>query len=240
MLDVFFISYDEPYADQNFEKLREIAPHAKRVHGVTGIFEAHKECAKLSRTTHLYVVDADCLIDDKFEFDFIPRKNVEVWSEVVETDCVFTWRSRNPINDLLYGYGAVKLFPRDKLLNATHWKVDMTTTIGCPFVPKFQISNVTAFNTDPFNTWKSAFRECTKLASAIIPNSDNVDNEYRLQIWKTRGSDRPFGKYAIDGANQGADFGTHYKNNIAALNMINDFEWLKAQFELTYGGADDE
>ena len=40
-------------------------------------------------------------------------------------------------------------------------------TLGC-LVPKVQVSNITAFNTDPFNTWRSAFRECTKLASAII------------------------------------------------------------------------
>ena len=47
------------------------------------------------------------------------------------------------------------------------------------FVPMFQISNTTAFNTTPFDAWKSAFRECTKLASSIIPNNDNTDNEYR-------------------------------------------------------------
>ena len=141
------------------------------------------------------------------------------------------WRSRNPVNDLLYGYGGAKLFPRKALRDAEEWNIDMTTTLGCPFVPKFQVSNVTAFNTDPFNTWRSAFRECTKLASAIIPNGDNTDNEYRLNVWQNKGEKRPFGAYALLGARQGADFGSQYKDDLKTLNLINDFEWLKDTFD---------
>jgi hypothetical protein len=117
------------------------------------------------------------------------------------------------------------------MLKAKKWNVDMTTTIGCPFVPKFQISNITAFNTNPFETWKSAFRECAKLASSIIPNGDNIDNEYRLDIWCSRGKDRPYGEYCIMGANQGKEFGMHYRNDLKALRKINDFDWLRTQFD---------
>jgi len=230
MLDVFFLSYDEPFADENFELLKLFAPHAKRVHGIKGIFEAHKECAKQSKTGHFYVCDADCLVEEEFTFKFKPDKNRFAYPNTPETDCVYTWRSRNPVNDLIYGYGAVKLFPKKNLMEAEHWNIDMTTTIGAPFVPKFQISNVTAFNTDPFNTWKSAFRECTKLASAIIPNADNTDNEYRLKVWCERGEKRDYGKYAMLGAQQGKDFGEYYCNDIDALKLINDFQWLREQF----------
>ena len=90
---------------------------------------------------------------------------------------------------------------------------------------------VTAFNTDPFNTWKSAFRECTKLASAIIPNGDNTDNEYRLKVWCERGLKREYGKYSIMGAQQGRDFGYHYRDRPEILNKINDFEWLRETFD---------
>ena len=231
MLDVFFLSYDEPFADENFELLQLFAPHAKRVHGIKGIFDAHKECARQSKTGHFYVCDADCLIEEDFSFKFTPRKDWDSYPGIPESECVFTWRSRNPVNDLIYGYGAVKLFPKKKLMEAEDWNVDMTTTIGAPFVPKFQISNITAFNTDPFNTWKSAFSECTKLASAIIPNGDNTDNEYRLKVWCERGEKREFGKYAMMGAQQGKDFGEHYAGNINALKLINDFEWLKERFD---------
>ena len=231
MLDVIFLSYDEPTADENFGLLQLFAPHAKRVHGVAGILNAHKECAKASSTNYFYVVDADAIIDEQFSFRFKPSQHKEAYENVAETECVYTWRSLNPVNKLIYGYGAVKLFPKRQLLQAKEFKVDMTTTIGCPFVPKFQISNITAFNTDPFSTWKGAFREATKLASSIIPNGDNTDNEYRLKVWCERGEKAEFGKYSIMGAQQGRDFGTHYKNDKQALHLINDYVWLKEQFD---------
>ena len=231
MLDVVQISYHEPYADENFETLQFYAPLAKQVKGVKGIFEAHKEAARVAETSHFYVIDADAVMEEEFSFKFRPLSTRDQWPGVPETDCVYVWRSRNPVNDLLYGYGGAKLFPRKKLLEADDWQVDMTTTIGCPFVPKFQVSNVTAFNTDPFNAWRSAFRECTKLASAIIPNGDNTDNEYRLKVWQTKGANRENGEYAILGAKQGADFGRAYSKKPKTLNLINDFEWLKETFD---------
>lgn len=233
MLDVIQISYYEEHADENFEILRMFAPHAKRVSGVKGIFNAHKEAARIAETTHFYVVDADAVINEEFHFNFNPVSSKLEYDYYPQTECVYNWYSINPVNDLVYGYGGVKLFPRQSLLNAKTWKVDMTTTVGRTFVPMEQISNVTSFNTNPFETWKSAFRECTKLASSIIPNGDNIDNEYRLDIWCSRGKGRPFGEYCLMGANQGREFGTHYRNNIKTLNRINDFEWLKEQFKKT-------
>ena len=231
MLDVIQISYYEELANENFEILQMFAPHAKRVQGVKGILNAHQAAARIAETNNFYVIDADAVIDEKFNFDFTPKGDHMEYGNTPQTDCIYTWRSRNPINDLLYGYGGVKLFPRKQLIEARSWSVDMTTTLGCPFVPKFQISNVTAFNTNPFETWKSAFRECTKLASSIIPNGDNLDNEYRLQTWCSKGRERTHGEYCILGANQGREFGTHYRHNDRALALINDFDWLREQFD---------
>ena len=231
LLDVVQISYYEDSADENFEILKLFAPHAKRIQGVKGIFNAHRAAAEIAETSHFYVIDADAVMDEEFSFKFKPDRNKDAYPNIPETDCVYVWRSRNPVNDLLYGYGGAKLFPRKKLLEADDWNVDMTTTLGCPFVPKFQVSNITQFNTDPYNAWRSAFRECTKLASAIIPNGDNTDNEYRLKVWQTKGANRENGKYAIQGAMQGTDFGTTYRNNLKVLNYINDFEWLQKVWE---------
>jgi len=239
MLDVIQISYYEETADENFEILQLFAPHARRVEGVKGIFDAHQAAARIAETNHFYVVDADAIIEETFKFDFTPKSTKLEYGHFPQTDCIYTWRSRNPVNDLLYGYGGVKLFPRKQMLEAKSWNVDMTTTLGCPFVPQFQISNITAFNTNPFETWKSAFRECTKLASSIIPNGDNIDNQYRLDVWCSRGKDKPNGKYAIMGANQGKDFGTHYRKNDNVLKKINDFDWLREQFELTIAEDND-
>ena len=231
LLDVIQISYHEETADENFEILQMFAPHAKRVQGVKGILKAHQAAAEIAETNNFYVVDADAVIEETFNFNFTPKSKKLEYGHFPQTDCIYTWRSRNPVNDLLYGYGGVKLFPRKQLLEARTWNVDMSTSLGCPFVPQFGISNITAFNTSPFDSWKSAFRECTKLASSIIPNGDNIDNQYRLDVWCTRGNNREYGKYCIMGAQQGRDFGTTYKNNPKVLGYINDFDWLKEQFE---------
>lgn len=40
-LDVFFLSYDEPAADEHFAQLRRVSPRPpQRVHGVTGLHNA--------------------------------------------------------------------------------------------------------------------------------------------------------------------------------------------------------
>ena len=52
----------------------------------------------------------------------------------------------------------------------------------------------------------------------------------RLKVWCDYGEKAEFGKYSIMGAQQGRDFGTHYRNNTQALHLINDYVWLKEQF----------
>ena len=223
MYDIVFVSYQEPNADENFTKLKSRFPMAKRVHGVKGIHQAHIAAAKKSFTKMVWIVDADADLLDDFNFDYeIPEWDFET---------VHVWRSRNPINDLVYGYGGVKLFPKRLTINMDTSKPDMTTSITDKFKAVEQISNVTAFNTDPFNTWKSAFRECAKLSSKIIDRQNNNETEMRLETWKTVGADRTFGKYAIAGAIAGEIYGKKYKDSLIDLYKINDFDWLKEQFD---------
>lgn len=221
--DIVFISYQEPSADQYYKYLTDRFPRAKRVHGIKGIHQAHIAAAKICETDMFWIVDGDALIDSNFKFDY----QVARWDREV----VHVWRSVNPINDLVYGYGGVKLFPRLLTINMDTSKPDMTTSISSKFKAVQEISNVTGFNTDPFNTWKSAFRECVKLSSKVIDRQKDEETQNRLQIWCTKGESRPFGKYAIDGAKNGALYGARNKGNLEMLKNINDFDWLKEQFD---------
>lgn len=221
--DVVFLSYNEPFADQNYAKLLERVPNAKRVHGVKGIFNAHKQAAELADTRMFYVVDADAILLEDFKFEYFPT----VWDE----DIVHTWKSKNPINDLIYGYGGLKLFPTKLLRDAQDWRIDFTTSVSEKFKPMPIAANYTAFNTDPFNTWKSAFRECTKLSSSIIHRSKQDENDERLEAWCTKGADREFGEYAIAGANAGREWGAKYSEDDEMLGKINDFAWLEEKFK---------
>jgi hypothetical protein len=219
LYDIVFISYNEPNADNNFETLVKKFPRAKRINGIKGIHRAHIEAAKLVNTEMFYVVDGDAIIVDDFNFDYyVPR---------YERSHVHVWRSKNPINNLEYGYGGVKLLPTDKTLDMDVNTADMTTSISSNFKVINITSNITAFNTDPFNTWKSAFRECVKLSSRVINRQDDKETTERLRIWCEESLD----PIALDGACAGRDYGSTNQTNAEALKKINDFDWLKAQFD---------
>lgn len=227
MYDVFFISYNEPNADKNFQLLKSKCPRAHRIHGVEGIFNAHQLAAKKSFTKMFWVVDGDAVILDEFNFNHRVSE--------YDLECVHVWRSRNPVNDLTYGYGGVKLLPKTLTLNMDMLGVDMTTSISTMFKGMEEISNITEFNTDPFSSWKSGFRECVKLASRTINRQKDNETQQRLDIWCSLGKDRMFGEHTIQGALDGKIYGEENKNNKDAIKKINDFAWLKNEFEKKYG-----
>ena len=219
MYDIVFISYQEPNADENYATLKARFPMAKRVHGVKGIHQAHIKAAKKCFTKMFWIVDADALILDTFNFDHeVPDHQL---------DHVHVWRAKNPINGLEYGYGGVKLFPRKLTIEMDTSKADMTTSISEHFIAMDEVANTTAFNTSPFETWKGAFRECAKLSSKTITRQNNEETDDRLNTWCTKGSKEHYGSYAINGAVAGRKFGISNRSNIS---LINDFDWLKEQF----------
>ena len=224
--DIVYISKDEEHAEINYKNILKKFPRAKRVHGVEGIHQAHIEAAKLCSTDMIWIIDADAEIVDDFNFDYyIPTYDPD------SKRTVHVWKSKNPINGLIYGYGAVKLLPRDLTLNMDTNKPDMTTSISPLFKTVNQISNITKFNTDEFSTWRSAFRECVKLSSRAIDGQLDEETEFRLNAWCTRGKDKPFGDAAINGANHGKKYGEYAANNQTKLVKINDYKWLRKQFD---------
>lgn len=163
-----------------------------------------------------WVVDADAVVLNSFKFDH----EVPAW----EMDAVHVWHSINPINSLSYGYGGVKLLPKKLTLKMNVNNPDMTTSISKKFKVMKEVSNITAFNTDEFTTWRSAFRECAKLAS--IRDSEAIN---RLDTWCNIGNG-DYAMYAIAGAIAGRKYGEKNAGNIPALSRINDFKWLADQF----------
>lgn len=223
MYDIVFISYQETNADENYARLTERFPTVKRVHGVKGIHQAHIAAAKCCFTKMFWIVDGDAIVTDKFDFTYVASE----W----ELDTVHVWRSQNPINDLVYGYGGVKLFPRQLTINMDTSNLDMTTSISDNFKAMPDISNITAFNTSPFETWRSAFRECAKLASKVIDRQNNEETDNRLHTWCNVGANKDFGEWAIRGACAGRKYGINNRDNLDALKLINDFAWLRDQFK---------
>lgn len=215
-LDVIFISYKETNADENWQRVLEKAPWAKRVHGVEGIFNAHKAAAKLAKTDMFFVVDGDAWLVDDWEFDFQPG--------IFDRDCAYVWSSINPVNNLIYQNGGVKLFSRKVLLRQKKWvTLDMFTGIMPKIKAEDRISCVTTFNIDAFSTWRSAFRECVKL---YLSNQMS-----KLDEWLHSDTDKDYGVYAVMGATHACNYAKEFLNDQDALLKINDYSWLEQQFK---------
>lgn len=228
MFDAVFISYREINAEQNWARLQQKLPHAMRLHGINGLHRAHIVASNMVKTNLFYVIDGDAVIDDDFMFDYQPNP--------AEMDHVHVFRARNPVNDLVYGYGAVKLLPTCDVRELANrdWKPDMTTSINRRYKVVHQLSNVTAFNTDDFNSWRSAFRECVKLSSKVIDSQVDAETVKRLDTWCSVGYDRPFGISCLKGARDGVAYGKVHANDLGALLLINDSEWLVRRYVERY------
>lgn len=196
-------------------------PSALRLHGIKGLHAAHATAAAMVSTDMFYVVDGDAEITNDFEFDHIVTPD--------KKQCVHVFRAKNPVNNLVYGYGAVKLLPTGDVLSLmnNNFKPDVTTSINRRYEVIHRISNTTRFNTNEFNTWRSAFRECAKLSSKIIPEQVDKETEHRLDVWCNVGTDKPYGDWSVLGAQAGKNFGIAYKNDNRKLMMINDMNVMQ-------------
>ena len=227
--DIVFLSYQEPYAEQHWQQLTHRFGSKHRCHridGIDGIKEAHIAAARTVRTPLFFVVDADAKIKEDFWFNKVPTHKIN--------KVLYTWQSINPVNGLRYGYGGVKLFSRD-CFDPDHIKstvddsyIDFSTTIAKHFIPIQEVSNETAFNYNPYTTWKAAFRECTKLYSGCIKNHNHDESKERLDAW-INSHDGAYAEYARRGAQSGISFAHNHPNQ---LHKINDYEWLEQQFNL--------
>ncbi len=215
--DIVFLSYKEEGAINAYKRLTARFP-ATWVKDIVGIFEAHKEAARSVNSKMFWVVDADAWILDTFDFGYIP--------DVYDQEVVHVWASTNPVTGQEYGYGGVKLFNREQVLNATSWGLDFTTGLSTRFKAMPEVSCITKFNSDAFSTWRSAFRECVKLAL-----KDDEESRDRLEGWLHPLPTAFFRQEAMRGADEGRAYALANKNDIEALARINDYEWLRDRFD---------
>ena len=145
--DIFFISYEEETANENWKKFKIRFPHARRVNRIHGIHNAHKLCAALALGNMFYTVDADTIVDESWDFTFVPNP--------YDRKYLHLWYSLNPINSLSYGYGSIKLWPKHKVVEFESPFIDFTTGVGSIKIHNETIAT-TSFNTSEYSTWKSA------------------------------------------------------------------------------------
>jgi hypothetical protein len=218
MTPVYFLYTDEANLNENWERLQTKTEHAVAVPAVGNIFESHKHIANLCNGDKFYVVDADSWIVDSFNFD----KKIDLTPKSVAV-----FRSKNPINGLIYGHGGIKLFSKDCFSAERLDRPDMTTTLADSYIKVNILATEHRFNYSAYSTWRTAFREAVKLSAGINKNNNDQESQERLTMWCEAGIETEFGYFAIQGARQGVAYA---QSNNADFTLVNDFKWLKNRF----------
>jgi len=214
-MDIIFISYDEPNADENFRILQQYRPYAKRVHGIRGIREAHIAAANHAITSSFFVVDGDVQVLPNCAevFDYEPPK----WDKKY----VHIWSSTNEVTGDSYGNGGIKMFSKKMFTNVSE-KPYTDFSMGCGEGIKIMTTDVpcavTKFNSTQFHAWRGAFRECAKLSFQFKSNQDMLTYN-RLSRWIRIDPSKniPFVKDVIQGAITGTVIGTQM-DDISSIN----------------------
>ena len=237
-LDVFYISYDEPAKEEHWANLMMKFPFAKRVDGVKGFDNAHKECARQSETDRFITIDGDNIVDEKFfDLSIAFPENTDI------AESIISWSAKNMVNGLVYGNGGIKCWPVDLVLEMeTHENaVDETKKVDfCWDLNYIQMNNIYSevYNAgSPFQAFRAGYREGVKMSldeGKQVPIEDFQKriwpkNYERLLTWCNIGADVENGIWACFGARLGChdiNFVDGYK-----LENISSFDWFKTYFE---------
>ena len=225
-LDTIFLSYDETNKEENWTKIKNMVPWAKRVDGVKGSDAAHKAAAAASDTDRFVLIDGDNIPDAAFFNQCLTLDDSNV-------DCVFRYRAKNHINGLMYGNGGLSIWTRDFANNMrTHENTDGRTETNVEFCfdPKYiamhDCYSTTYPNGSPFQAWRAGFREGVKMCldrgrrPSVSEFRDRVHsrNLDHLTIWHNVGADVDNGLWAIAGARHGT-----------YLTMLADWDFVQVQ-----------
>jgi hypothetical protein len=134
---IIFLSYDEPNADENWQRLRQIAPKALRVHGVEGLHNAHLACVQASKQDMFFLIDGDNWVE-----------NIRFPDRVPLGKPFYAWRTRNAVNSLEYWNGGIKLLRKDAVASFQPNALDLMTSIRGLYSRRVLSEN--RFNSSPF------------------------------------------------------------------------------------------
>ena len=226
LMDVIFISYDEPDADKNWQLLKNQVPRAVRVHGVKGMELALEAAADASKTPWYYAVFAKTKIHESFDFTVVPDYMQQPKHYIF--DCL------NTVNQLQYGHMGIVMYNCEgiKQLNREkNFGLDYTLSFPHESVPV--LSCYGTFDQSPYHTWRTAFRECAKLAYFESVNP-TVEGEHRLHVWQNTAKGA-YAEWCLNGARDGVEFFNSVAGDLSRLKQSFEWTWLRSRFVTKYG-----
>ncbi len=215
-MDIVFISYDEPGAEQRYNKLKERFPRAKWSKGVQGQTFAYMAAANMSTTDYFFAVFPKIDLVDSFDFSFQPDR--------LKNPCHYIFDCHNEVIDCTYGHDGVILYNKHLVMTTTNPGLDFTMSQPVTSVPI--LSAVNKLNETPLLAWRTAFREVIKLKL----QKPTVENNFRLKKWTTLGKGDK-AEWVHKGAVDGVKFLDEGNDPFKSY----DFDVIKKIFEEKYG-----
>jgi hypothetical protein len=218
-MDIVFISYDEPSAEQRYNKLKERFPRAKWCKGVLGQTLAYITAASMSDTDYFFAVFPKNELADDFDFSFQPDR--------LRNPCHYIFDCYIPSIDLRYGWGGVILYNKDLVYKTTKPDLDFTMSQAHHSVPL--LSAISNCNETPLLAYRSSFREVIKL----LQMKPTVESQYRLKKWLALGTGVN-AEWLHRGAVDGKAHYETYKDDYTKLMYSYDYEWIKDKLKSSY------
>ena len=212
--DIVFISNGEPNAEQHYKRL-SLLPKANRlvrVDNINGRAAAYHAAARVSTTPWFFAVFAKLEVDIDFDFAWQPDRMQQAKH--------YIFHARNPVNGLVYGHQAMIAYNRQLVLDNPGIGLDFTLDSPHEVVPI--LSGVAHYDTSPWSSWRTAFRECIKLKASL----PDVENEYRLNKWLDANSDEADPPWSRLGAEDAVEYYDQVNGDFDQLKKSYEWEWL--------------
>jgi hypothetical protein len=218
-MDIVFLSNGETGADENWEHLLNVTKglpnRVVRVDGVNGRAAAYHAAAEASDTPWMFTVFAKLKVSPKFDWNWQPDR--------MQVPKHYIFHAKNPVNGLTYGHQAMIAYNKKLTLANEGRGLDFTLDDEHETVPL--ISGTAMYNTDPFSTWRTAFREVLKLKA-----DDSEESRVRLDAWLNK-AEGDFSQHSIKGAVDADKYFDEVSGDFDALKLSYEWSWLRDRFD---------
>jgi hypothetical protein len=219
LLDIVYISNNEPDADKHYQHLLETVKTGNKIHridGVNGRTAAYQAAARVSTTAWFFAVFAKIEVDPEFDWTWKPK--LEPWHTI--------FYAKNPVNGLVYGHMAVVAYSKYQTLKTDEPGLDFV--MSAPHTVEPILSGIAHYNQDPIVTWRTAFREAIKLR-----RDDSAESQEKLQIWTSVGTGN-YANWSMRGARDGVKYYEETGGDFEQLMFSYDWAWLNDRFQRLY------
>ena len=218
-LDIIYISNGEPEAEKWYNHLVKTCNRpVKRVMNINGRSAAYKAAASMSDSRWFFAVFAKLEIDLNFDWDWQPDRMQEAKH--------YIFNATNPVNRLIYGHQAMIAYNKQLVLETEETGLDFTLARLHETVDI--MSGIAHFNMSPIITWRTAFRECIKLA-----DNDDAESLSRLRTWLTVATGNN-AEWCLRGANDAVEYYRSVNGNMSDLMLTFEWQWLDEYFTKKY------